>query len=674
MTKIAILPEILTNKIAAGEVVERPASVVKELVENSLDAESTRIIVEVERGGRSLIRISDNGSGMESDDALLAIERYATSKIKNDKDLFSIETLGFRGEALPSIASVSLFTIVTRDAKSDSGIEIIVEGGKIKSVKDIGAPVGTMIEVRNLFFNTPVRKKFLKKITTEMGHIADTLAGAALCRHEVDFTLIHNNRTLKRWPVLSDPFERAADILGSDVRNALLPIKFSTRDMKITGWTSAPHIHRAATRGIFIFVNKRLIKDMTVQRGILEGYKQRFVKGQYPVCAIFLEVPHSMVDVNVHPTKREVRFVDRGAVFRAAAEATFKALKDADIKRWGVAYTDKNLEQNKNKEPGNDGGLIHSGANREPGVPFTEFREKPAAGGHTESKPWSGESAPRKHDNDTPTGLRQSNKPFQHAQPYQPAAKPVEAGGPAPDDYFQAKGSMHAASREAGGDPEPLTIHNERESFEQLRSEKSDKLPFDFEGFSGLRLVGQLLNTYILCEANDGFIVIDQHAAHERIVYENLLKRRSQSSGFAQKLLLPETIEPGFREAELLESMIPELEKVGFEIEPFGGRTFAIKSLPSILAGKDATEIIHEILDSIAESGVANHEDIIDESIKLLACHGAVRAGKKMQQEEMDELLKQLDACENPSNCPHGRPTWIKMDKRALEKSFSRIV
>jgi DNA mismatch repair protein MutL len=296
MSRIKILPEILSNKIAAGEVVERPASVVKELVENALDAQSRRIIVEVEKGGRALIRVSDDGSGMSHDDALLALERYATSKIYTDQDLFSINTLGFRGEALPSIAAVSRFEMVTRAQAEDAGTGISVDGGKIKKVFETGAPTGTMIAVKQLFFNTPARRKFLKSVTTEMSHIADTVARIALAQPDVQFRLIHNNKTVKNWPAVESPRQRVIDIIGRDVQDNLHPMQYARPGIKISGWISTPRVTRSTSRGMYMYVNRRFVRDRIIQHALFQGYSQRLVKGQFPVAAVFIDVAPETVD------------------------------------------------------------------------------------------------------------------------------------------------------------------------------------------------------------------------------------------------------------------------------------------------------------------------------------------------------------------------------------------
>ena len=339
MSKIKILPEILANKIAAGEVVERPASVVKELVENALDAGSTRIMIDIEKGGRSLIRVSDNGSGMGRDDALLALERYATSKIYKEQDLFRIRTLGFRGEALPSIAAVSRFSLVSRDPSADAGTEIRVEGGKITDVTEVGAPKGTMVTIRQLFFNTPARRKFLKTIGTEMGHIGDNVGSIALGHPGVQFRLSHNDNIVKDWPSTSAPFDRVVDVLGGDLKNTLHPIEFQNNTVTISGWISSPRSTRRTSRGLFIYVNGRFVRDRIVQHALFEGYSQRLVKGQFPIAALFIKVPFDEVDVNVHPTKNEVRFARQREVHEAVRQAVAQTLFEAEKTSWGTRRT-----------------------------------------------------------------------------------------------------------------------------------------------------------------------------------------------------------------------------------------------------------------------------------------------------------------------------------------------
>jgi DNA mismatch repair protein MutL len=616
MPKIKILPETLSNKIAAGEVVERPASVVKELLENALDAQSTRIIIEVEKGGQSLIQVSDNGVGMDSDDALLAIERHATSKISSVDDLFSIRTLGFRGEALPSIASVSHFALITRDTSSDTGTEIVVEGGNVKSVSEVGAPQGTLVSVKQLFFNTPARKKFLKTVGTEMSHIADTVSRVALGRPAVQFRLIHNNKIVKNWPHVSQHIDRIADVLGKDVRSDLHAIELNRNGLSISGWIGSPRITRRTSRGMYVFVNGRFVRDRTIQHGIFAGFAQRLVKGQFPVAVIFIQIPFDQVDVNVHPTKNEVRFVNPHAVHEAVKSAIAQTLYEIDRANWHPA-----LESQKTPQ------VVES---LKPFKP--EKRDKPPA--------WQAQISYPETDLRRPSAS--SQQPAASNQKRQPPAASSQIHQP-------ASGQEPATSSQ-----QPLTAS---------------------QGFSALRVVGQLHSTYIVCESDAGLVLIDHHAAHERILFEQLQRRAADQPSAAQKLVVPETLELNFREAEILEQMVPDLKILGLEIEPFGKNTFVIKAVPSLLAGRDLKPMIVEIVEKAAETGYPpGLKEALDQCRMVMACHGAMRAHQTLTAEQIRQLLAQLDECEQPSHCPHGRPTWIRWDLATLEKSFKRAL
>jgi DNA mismatch repair protein MutL len=609
MAQIRILPEVLSNKIAAGEVVERPASVVKELTENSLDAESTRILVEIEQGGRSLIRVSDDGAGMSPDDAMLSIERYATSKIFNDRDLFSIRTLGFRGEALPSIAAVSRFSLVTREKTADIGTQIVVEGGKIKDVSESGAPPGTMVTVKQLFFNTPARRKFLKSIATEMGHATDILASMALARPDVHLSLSHNGRSVRTWAPAEAALDRVVDVLGSDLRRELHLVEFSGEGLTITGWISSPGITRSTSRGIYIFVNGRFVRDRIVQHALFEGYTQRLVKGQFPVAVIFVKVPYDQVDVNVHPTKHEVRFARANSVHEAIRQAVSRTLQRADRPAWAPRDYSRNS--------------------------------------HVE-QPLRVSESPRREF--TPA-LRQAPSNQRFNREAVPGTGPSEA---VRMEVQGPSGGLHLRQPDSGGNQTPL---------------------WERSGFAGLRIIGQLHNTYIICEAEEGVVLIDQHAAHERVLFEKLNADAGGAQVETQGLLIPETIELGYREAEILEKMIPDLQSLGLQMEPFGGNTFVVRSVPAVLAGRELKPLVLEIVEKIATQGYAPGLDrVLEECRMIMACHGAIRANQALDGRQIGELLRQLDRCSNPSNCPHGRPTWVRWDLRTLEKSFRRIV
>lgn len=579
MSKIRILPENLSNKIAAGEVVERPCSVVKELVENALDAHAKRIIIEVENGGRSLIRVSDDGIGMNKDDAMLALERYATSKIYRDSDLFSIKTLGFRGEALPSIASVSRFSLVTKDEISKTGVEIIVAGGKIKKVSQTGAPQGTMVTVSRLFYNIPARRKFLKSASTEMGHIADTISSIALGNPNAGFRLEHNQKIVKSWLPATDPFDRVMDVIGTGLKSDFCKLVFNEKFVSIAGWILSPKIFRSTSRGIYIYVNNRFVRDRIIQHALFEGYRQRLMKGRFPVAVLFVNVPFDQVDVNVHPAKQEVRFARQKEVHEAVKDAVSKALRQFETHKWkqvGPGHYNQDNQDNQDN-------LSVS----EPAISYTKTETRPS--------------------------------------------------------LYNAKPEIQ----------------------DQLWDKKTC--------FVDLRIIGRFHNTYIICESDRGLVLIDQHAAHERVLYEQLKSRYKGQKGPDQSLLIPETVDLGYREAEILEKLIPELCKLGLEIEPFGGNTFAVKSVPAILAGSEIKPLVVEMVEKMIETGsTPDMEKGIDKCLITMACHGAIRANQALTDTEIKTLLNQLDQCENPSNCPHGRPTWIKWSKGEVEKMFGR--
>lgn len=617
MSAIRILPEILANKIAAGEVVERPASVVKELVENALDAGSTRILIDIQKGGGALIQVADNGTGMSPDDAMLALERFATSKIRNDDDLFAIQTLGFRGEALPSIAAVSKMTLVTRGRKADSGVEVDIHGGKILKVNETGAPQGTLIRVSQLFYNTPARRKFLKSMATEMSHIADTVAGMALGHHPVHFKLTHNGKTVKQWPRASQPAQRIADVLGQGTPDQLIEFNHEDGGLKLSGGLGPARLTRSTSRGIYLFVNGRRVRDRVIQHALFEGYHGRLMKGQFPVAVIFITLPFDQVDVNVHPTKHEIRFVDSRRVHNAVRDTVTSALQQNDRGLWRV-------------------------------------REN-----------------------------REENTSFQVAEGMPPYAPPVRhedtvqsRPGPFHRD-FQPRKDMPAqwsARRQNGRNNThpPVPVEIPRAQYADMDTQKQQTM-WGNGGFADLTVIGQFRGTYIICQDGNDLILIDQHAAHERIVYERLSNHGGDIE--SQRLLMPETVELGFGEAEALTRLIPQFNEMGLEIEPFGGTTFVVKAVPTLLDDRDITSMVRALAEKSAETGLGGDlSKVLDDCRILMACHNAVRANQHLSSGQIAGMLNQLDQCRNPSHCPHGRPTWIRWSRRDLEKAFKRVV
>ena len=638
MTRIRVLPEILSNKIAAGEVVERPASVVKELVENAIDAESTRITVEISQGGRSRIRVADNGAGMTRDDALLALERYATSKIYEDPDLYAISTLGFRGEALPSIAAVSKFTLTTHDGSDPPATRIFVEGGRIKQVDETGAPPGTVISVDQLFFNTPARRKFLKTVNTEMGHIADGLSAVALAWKDIQFRLFHNDRAVKNWPAVKNGYDRVVDVLGSDLRDRLYPVAREEGDFRISGWVSEPGMTRSSAQKLYIYINGRYIRDRGVYYAILDGYKGRLMKGRFPIGALFIELPPAEVDVNVHPTKHEVRFTRQKELYqaiRAAVAAAFTSPKWPGLRPAPAAGVEESVHSPDPSPP------------KESRTPASETASSETA---SEGQP---RAAPAPSERGL-TGLKtQPGKP--PASAATPSAEPSE---PLP---------QQAGKQQTPPSQEPPA---------HAPAARAQRDLWDQPPFSQMSVMGQFKNTYILCEAGDTLYLIDQHAAHERIVYEKLIKEREQSgSGPVQNLMIPETVELSYREGAAIAELIPDLAAIGISVEPFGSSTFIVKSLPAIIDEHSARPLLTEIAETVAEAGYRPGLDkTIDACLTLMACHGAIRANQALTEKEIRALLAQLEQCENPYHCPHGRPTVIHWSLDVLEKKFRRTV
>jgi DNA mismatch repair protein MutL len=613
MNKIRILPEIVANKIAAGEVVERPASVVKELVENALDAQSSRIFIDIEKGGSALIRVGDNGTGMGGDDAVLALERFATSKLHSDADLFAIQTLGFRGEALPSMAAVSKMTLVSRHCSADSGVAVEIHGGKMVSVNETGAPKGTLVSVAQLFYNTPARRKFLKGVNTEMAHIADTVAGMALGWPQVHFKLTHNAKVVKQWPGTIDAAQRVADVMGQTAPSEMVRFDVAAGDLKLSGHLAPARMTRSTSRGIYLYVNGRRVRDRVVQHALLEGFSGRLIKGQFPLAVIFLQLPFDQVDVNVHPTKHEIRFADQRRVHDLLRDGVAQALEGSERRLWGATGTPPDPAP---------------AAVAEAPLPYTiKARQRPGPAQPDGLFCYHGAPAPGKMDRPTPVRSAPGT-----------GAIPAVAPSAAPD-------------RPAAPDQQTLWAASH---------------------FADLTVIGQFHGTYILCQSEQALILIDQHAAHERIVYEQLNARAGRVA--SQRLLMPETVELGFAEAQVLEALIPELNTLGLEIEPFGGTTFAVKAVPTLLDDRDIASVVAALAERAVEMGLADGlAPVLDACRMVMACHNAVRAHKKLSPEQVRHMLVQLDQCRNPAHCPHGRPTWIQYTLKELERAFKRI-
>ncbi len=602
--RITILPETLTNKIAAGEVVERPASVIKELIENALDAGATDISVEITAGGRRRIRVSDNGHGMSREDALLSLERHATSKIKIDSDLENILTLGFRGEALPSIASVSRFSLATREPASAEGTEIILEGGRVRDVRACGMAPGTVISVEQIFFNLPARLKFMKSAETEAAHVADVVARMAVSRPDVAFSCISDDRELLKQQ-RSDLQRRLAQVVGKDSSLHLFPLAADDTYISITGFISAPPLIRSGTQAIYTFINGRFIRDKVVQHAIMQAYRGVIDRGRYPVVALFIVLPPGEVDVNVHPTKHEVRFRRQSAVHDAIQAA---------------------IEEVLSKSPWLTTPIIAGVAPKE--FPAQAYRERIAAAAQTSL-------------------AMQPQTPHQSLSPQQ----------------YSTASVIKTVTPERSA-----TINETAQQFRPDLAQSEDN-----GYFSSLAIIGQFHSEYILCQSGSELVIIDQHAASERVAYQ-LLKQQCQSGGIeSQRLLFPETIELSFSEVAVAVRFCSDLAGIGFELEPFGGTTLLVSAAPRLVARKTPVILIRDLLSDLEKFGTsAAFNDVLDSLLSRIACHSVIRGMHLLEQRQIRELLQRMDNTDFAASCPHGRPVSHVVTLIELQKIFKR--
>jgi len=594
--KIAILPEELTNKIAAGEVIERPASIVKELLENALDAGATEITVEIRKGGKEFIRVMDNGEGMGRGDASLAFERHATSKISSFDDLYRVRTFGFRGEALPSVAAVSRVELLTKQGESPSGTRVVIEAGKVKTVSDTGCPAGTSVSVSRIFDNVPVRKKFLKQDSTEQGHCIDVISRIALAHPGVRFSVLAGGKRLLDVPGTGDPRDRIVFILGQDLRDSLIPVRREKKDMAVSGFVSTPDQTRANARNMFFYVNRRYVRDPVMSHAVMSAYRGLIENKRYPTVLLFVDVRADDVDVNVHPTKMEIRFRSPSEVHDVVAEAVAEPLAKLSP-RSGTAA-------------GAEGSA-------------SEIAEKYRA------------------------GVAEAMKRYRVSTGRDKAIfKPIQ----------REEETLHRESDAPG-----------TELFERSESPGA-RIPF-----SDLRYVGQAGGTYLFFEHEGGVVVIDQHAAHERILFEELKKRASGENPVSQRLLMPEVVSFPPKDYTSIMACMESLRESGFEADPFGGNAVVIKAVPAILSHVHAGALLRDLADEMSEWGKPQGLKDLDERIlTFMACRGAVKASQELSLPEVEVLLRNLDAVPFSSSCPHGRPVFTQLTFQELEKLFRR--
>jgi len=606
--RIRLLSDALVDQIAAGEVVERPASVVKELVENSLDAGATTIRVEVRDGGAALIAVTDDGSGMTPAELPMALQRHATSKLASAADLMRISSFGFRGEALPAIASVSRFRIMSRARGSDHGYEIQSEAGKILRESEAGGPVGTRIEVADLFASVPARRKFLKRAGTEWGHIADWLARLALVRPEIHIEAQRDDRKATVWPACRDPRERIAMILSDEDAAALIEVDQETPVCRIHAFVSTPERTRPNGQGLYLFVNGRPVRDRLLRHAVVEAYRDLLPRGRFPIGVVFLEIAPDAVDVNVHPAKWEVRFADPQAVHRAIRHAVRDAMAS---RRWLGGMT---------PPPGTD-------------RPFSTTPSNEVERGEVGASYGAGSRATATSSDTALT-----------------------------DDWIFAagRGSSDLVAEHAGGEP--------------------GLAPPPVASFGSLPILGQLRASYLLAETGDGLIVVDQHAAHERILYEGLRKQWLESGVARQGLLTPITVSLSPGAIAALEGASELAERLGFEIEAFGEGAVLVRAVPSELAGQDVSSLVTELAAALEEAPREGESDAsairwlpsLDRLFATLACHSARRFGDRLPEAEQRAILEGLDTIPWAPTCPHGRPVAILIGHEDLESRFRR--
>ena len=644
MSKIRVLADHVANQIAAGEVVERPASVAKELVENSIDAGATRITIEIEAGGRRLLKVSDDGEGMVRDDAVLAFERHATSKIRVTDDLAAIGTLGFRGEALASIASVARVELTTFAENAHAATRVTIDGGRMRDVKDAAHPRGTTIIVRDLFFNIPARRKFLRSEATETYHLANLVTHYALAHPEIAFTFSNNGRETVRAAPAKDLRERAYQIFGGEFLENLLEVNAGDPQVaRVSGYVSAPRDRRTSRDSQYLFVNRRFVRDRMIGRALSEGYRSILPHGVYPAALLFIETPLEEVDVNVHPAKTEVRFRRQAAVADAVREAVRNALASAGYAR--------------PEEPS------------EPPVEIHDLTITASAGASSTSAEFNLSSV----QTTTQPRIDFVPPPPNVVEEIVVEERVVEVSG---DDIARDIDAMiHAAQRETRPIISQPTQPIQSTSLPPLNSAaKFAKVATPESLSANIRPLGQLDESFIIATDEDGLLLIDQHVAHERILFDKYRALESERRSESQQLLVPETFDLTPAQAAVFDELVPELENYGFELMRLSGRTVAIKATPADLPASEARNMLAELLDTVdAENKSSARETLRDEIAASLACHAAIKVNMPLAPEKMRWLIDRLLKTSSPTTCPHGRPVILRLTTKDILKGFHRI-
>jgi len=611
MPRIEQLSTSIINKIAAGEVIERPASAVKELIENAVDAGATRVDVTIEEGGSSLIRVVDNGHGIAADQVELAIASHATSKIRSADDLFSVRTLGFRGEALASISEVSQMTLRSRTADEEVGNMIEISGGQRSDLRPTGCPTGTLIEVRNLFFNTPVRRKYLKTVQTEMGHITEAFTRIALAYCDVHFSIKHNDRLIHDLPAVDNWKDRIAHFFGRDVAQGLIWVESEIDDVVISGYVANPTFFRSHTRMQFLFLNGRHIRDRSLQHALGESYRGLLIHGRYPIAFLKMDMPAEMVDVNVHPTKLEVRFQDSRKMYSQVLSTIRNKFLATDL-----TARVRDAEQDNEQAVSTD---LASETNQQ-----FNFKAAPAT-----SDAWGiGDRSPQM-----------------------------------PDSFRQALDPTNISAVTLTEQPTDLS--------QEPNETQASSAVFNSAGRSSWGI--QIQNRYIITEDERGMLVIDQHALHERVLYEQIRKKVLAGELEIQRLLVPEPVTLASAECALVLEQQDQLRKLGLEVEAFGGDTVLVSSYPAMLRRVRIEELLRSVIEiMIVDGEQLDKRDLLDELMHMMSCKGAVKAGDSLTSDEIESLLEWRSLCQDSHHCPHGRPTSLVFTQDELDKRFQR--
>ena len=625
------------NKIAAGEVIERPASVVKELIENSVDSGATQIELALEKGGIEMIRVTDNGSGIAKDQLPLAVTSHATSKIVDADDLFKVGTFGFRGEALASIAEISQTIIRSRTNDDDCGYELTINGGQHEPIEPVGAPVGTTIEVRQLFYNTPVRQKFLKTPGTEKGHIAEAFTRVALAHPEIAMTMWHNGKVQHQLPATDSWRERIEAFFGPEIANNLISVDNEVGEVKVSGFVVDPAVSRANNRMQYLFLNGRYIRDRSLQHALSESYRGLLMVGRFPICFLRLSMPFKMVDVNVHPAKLEVRFQNGGQIYSQLLGTvrnrflTTDLTSTAQLSRPGAVDEFKPFPGATSPAPIEENQSQISFAKQRSSIDWTQAPRNPfpSTPTHAAIGGAGGLSASGSATTAGPAISHDSDNPFEF-----------------PGQQFQRTDGVHTAGAHTAVRPAPT------------------------QTLTAL----QVHNTYLISESEEGMLVIDQHALHERVIYEQIRDKILDGKLESQKLLVPEPVHLPPAEAALVLEHAEVLAKIGVDVESFGGDTVLVTAYPAMLAKQNPAEILRNIVDQlVAGKKQVDSRDLIDELLHMISCKAAVKAGDKLAPEEITALLEHRELCQDAHHCPHGRPTSLVFSREELDKRFKRI-